>query len=343
MSDRVLRFKRLQGALGDRLPASAMQLEGNRLVIRASDAEQLSLAMRTTREHGLAPETEVAFSVEAFDLVQLVDPHSCLCEVGAHVPLQVLEARLKTSGLTLGPLSPGALALRVGAWLEGAHASMRPIPGGRLEPAALCLEAALWSGRSYRSHRSPRSASGPDLDHLLLGGHGAIGRVTGATLRIAPRPTTSETRTVLLPDGASAVALLQQCLATEAVPAFARLSGSGPGLALTLRFDGLAFRVHRDGDRVAQLANARGRSELPVATATELRSACESEVSWPNLARVIDSLHGRPLELHRLARESVVAVTDERLQGPGVVDLTVAPTVAPTWWPALAAPTRGEA
>ncbi len=183
MTDPVLRFKKLQSALADRVSAQALRVDGPRLVIRAADAEQLAVVQRLVRDHGLKVGDDVVMGVEAFDLVQLVDPHSCLCEVGSHVPLSVLEARLKTSGLTLGPLSPCAATLRVGEWLEGPHASLRPIPGGRLEPAALSLEAALWTGGVYRSHRAPRSAAGPALDHLQLGGRGAGGRSPRATGR----------------------------------------------------------------------------------------------------------------------------------------------------------------
>jgi len=59
--------------------------------------------------------------------------HSGVAQVAAGVPLVVLERELGEHALSLGPLSPGATALDVAAFLEGPYAGLRAVPGGRLE------------------------------------------------------------------------------------------------------------------------------------------------------------------------------------------------------------------
>jgi hypothetical protein len=167
-----------------------------------------------------------------------------------------------------------------------------------------------------------------------------VGRVTRATLRIAPRPTTAEVRTVSVPTGAAAVTLLQQCLAAEAVPVWALVAPASAGMTLSLRFEGLAFRVHRDAARAAKLALASGLTERPHEEPAEVHAAREVEVVWPSLAAALEG-PGAPIELHRIARESVVCVSERTIEGPGTADLSRPPTASPRGWPKLANSARG--
>jgi FAD/FMN-containing dehydrogenase len=340
MSSPLLRFKKLQGALAGRVATGALRVEGENLIVATAETAELALALRAAAEVGLELGREVRVSLERFDGVEQVDPVSCLCEVGAHLPLAALEARLQSSGLTLGPLSPRASELRVGEWLEGAHASLRVAPGGRLEPAALCVEAALADGRAYRSHRSPRSAAGPDLDFLLLGGHGALGRITRAVLRAFPRPTTGEVRAFRVPDTAAAVRLLQRSMALEAVPVDAALWRQGDALLLWVEFEGLAFRVHRDAARLGELGKAAGLAESRDVEPPDLRRPLEAEAGWDALAATLDRAGGAVVELHRISRESVICACDRPLAGDGAVPLDATPT-PPAWLAALTAAARG--
>ena len=55
-------------------------------------------------------------------------------------------------------------------FLEGPHAGLRAIPGGRLEPLCARLEGMTSDGRVFVTQPGPRSAAGPDLTALFLGG-----------------------------------------------------------------------------------------------------------------------------------------------------------------------------
>lgn len=129
----------------------------------------------------------VALDLSRLDAVEAPDETACLIRVGAGATVRAVEDRAVAAGLTLGPMLPSSARKRVGAWLAGPTRGERVVPPGRLETAALALEAVLADGSGYKSREVPRSATGPDLDHLLLGGEGRFGILTRATLRLFPR------------------------------------------------------------------------------------------------------------------------------------------------------------
>lgn len=129
----------------------------------------------------------VSIDLSRLDAIEPPDEVSCLVRVGAGALVRDVEARAIQAGLTLGPLLPSTQRKKVGAWLAGPTRGDRANPTGRLETAALALHAVLADGSFYRSRETPRSATGADLDQLLLGGEGRFGIVTKATLRLFPR------------------------------------------------------------------------------------------------------------------------------------------------------------
>lgn len=153
----------------------------SRAVVLASRA---GLRVAVTRRFGPGL---LAFDLSRMSRVDPPDERSSLIRVEAGARLNAVEERAIQAGLTLGPLLPSSPWKAVGAWLAGPTRGERAIPGDRLETAALALEAVLPDGSTYVSKEAPRSATGPDLDYLLLGGEGRFGIITRATLRLFPR------------------------------------------------------------------------------------------------------------------------------------------------------------
>lgn len=129
----------------------------------------------------------IALDLATLATVEAPDEVTCLIRVGSGAKVRDVEARAIQAGLTLGPLLPSSMNKTVGAWLAGPTRGERTIPPGRLETAALAIEAVTADGSFYKSKETPRSATGPDLDHLLLGSEGRFGIITRATLRLLPR------------------------------------------------------------------------------------------------------------------------------------------------------------
>jgi len=164
----------------------------------------------------------LALQMHRLDAVEAPDEANCLVRVGAGALVRQVEARAIQSGLTLGPLLPSTARKRVGAWLSGPTRGERSIPGDRLETAALALEAVLAEASFYRSRETPRSATGPDLDHLLLGGEGRFGLITRATLRLFPRALAEATASRRVTGLVEAVAAVREASLEGLSPAEAR-------------------------------------------------------------------------------------------------------------------------
>lgn len=325
------------------LPAAEFELGDGAVSLRPATAERLGACVRWSRRHAAAQGMKVRHDLGAFDAVGEPDVTSCLVRAEASAPLHRVENALGAASLTLGPLSPYERKLTVGAWLTGPHGGQRAIAGGRLETAALTLEAVLWTGEIYRSHASPRSAGGPDLDHALLAGGDAVGLLTSALLRAFPRPTTEDRLGLALSAPAQAAAILRDVLGHEALPARAWLQLVDGKPTLTASFANLAFRAHRDAGRLREVAQLHGGAAMdkPPILQDESRLQRQFEVSWEALPALLSVLAHDGAALHRIARESVVVSTPLDLDGDGIVALD-RPGTRPAWLEDLAHHVGGE-
>ncbi len=129
----------------------------------------------------------VQVDLAAMERIEAPDERGGLIRVEAGTTVEAVEARALKAGLTLGTLLPSVMHKRVGAWLAGPTRGERVVAPGRLESAAMALEAVLADGGVYRSREVPARSTGPDLDHLFLGAEGRFGIITGVTLRLLPR------------------------------------------------------------------------------------------------------------------------------------------------------------
>jgi len=120
-----------------------------------------------------------------------VDERAMWIRAYAGASVADVEARLRACGLTLGSQPPSIFRGTVGAWLEGRFAGRR-VEGDRLATGVASVEAVLTDGLLFVSHGAPRSAAGPDVKQLLLGGEGRYGQLVAATLKAEPFPRTKE-------------------------------------------------------------------------------------------------------------------------------------------------------
>ncbi|HLL54802.1 MAG TPA: FAD-binding protein, partial [Myxococcaceae bacterium] len=131
-------------------------------VLAPGHEREIIQVLRLLAERGERLGPGLSLSRRRFMEVGPIDEKSAVVRAGAGVKLSALEQAVSTAGYTLGPLSPGARARELGDFLEGPYAGRRAIPGGRLEPLCLALEAVTAEGLRYASRPTPRSAAGPD-------------------------------------------------------------------------------------------------------------------------------------------------------------------------------------
>lgn len=319
----------LEALLGDRVTAS-----GEALVAAPQDERELSSIVRTVAAQGAGFGREVVLSRRRLSSVGPVEPKSGLILAGAGARMSGIETVAQSAGLTLGPLSPGILSLELSTFLEGRWGGMRGIPGGRLEPIAVALRALLPSGEVYGSRQAPRSAAGPDLDGLVLGGAGQVALVLSASLRLFPAIKARRVETFSFSDAAPALRALRLALSDGCWMERVHLARRGDRRILEVSFVGTADTVERDGRTLADRAFFSGgrSSGHRLQAAPQPAGATEVEAAWDAVAASVEK--GAEVTLFRLSLESVIAQGD--VEGVALTGGPARPDAGSAWaWSAV--------
>jgi FAD/FMN-containing dehydrogenase len=262
--------------------------DGERWAVRPGEIGSLARAVAILRRRG-GPLELVDFT--ALDRIVAIDAATGIARVEAGCRVEVLEAAVRKSSATLGPLLPSVRKGSVGAWLAGPTRGERGILGARRETAALAVSVILADGRIAESRAAPRSATGPDLDHLALGGEGRLCVIAGAVIRLFPgaAPCVVTFRVPSLADAVDGVARLCR---DRLEPARAVARGAGNGALLALSWEGpVSGPVHR-----ARAIRAIDRYGWPLAEdidpgevfeGSAARARLEVDATWESLAPLV--------------------------------------------------------
>lgn len=157
--------------------------------------------------------------------IRSVDDTSLLVEVAAGTWGDDLEAALGSDhGLTVGHWPQSMAISTVGGWVACRGAGQYSTRYGKIEDIVAGLEVVLADGRVVRTGgRAPRSATGPDLTQVFVGGEGTLGVVTAVRLRAHPAPPVDGRRAWAWPDFAAGLDACRRILRRGATPAVLRL------------------------------------------------------------------------------------------------------------------------
>lgn len=264
-------------------------------VLFPGDHSALTQALKVCSEHGIAVVpfgggTSVVGGVEplrgpfdtvvTLDLAQLnqlvhldKEAHTATLQAGLRTP--AVEDLLNAHGYTLGHLPQSYEYATIGGYAATRSSGQASGGYGRFDDMVLGLRAATPQG-SIELGRSPASAAGPDLRHLLLGSEGTLGVITEVTTRIRPQPQTHADTAWVLPDFATGARVLRELARAVPRPTVARLSDEtetlvqaalagrepSPGTLLVLGFEGTATEVARQ--RAAALEVLQTSEATPV-------------------------------------------------------------------------------
>jgi alkyldihydroxyacetonephosphate synthase len=168
-----------------------------------------------------------------------------------------IERALEPHGLTLGHFPQSHQEATLGGYVATRSAGQASTGYGRIDDNVLGVRLATPRGELVLGGRSPASAAGPRLLDVVVGSEGALGIITEATLRVAPRPTTKRYAAWILPSfraGCEALRGLAQEVGPGLLPDICRLSDeeeTRTNLAL----------AGRSGTALLRYARARGLGE----------------------------------------------------------------------------------
>ena len=271
------------------------------------DERELTEMVHVLADRGVALHHELTLSRARLTVIEAIGAESMTVAAGAGVLLHELDLHLKPHGLTLGPLSPAAMSLRLGEFLEGPYAGLRSIPGGRLEPVCTSLSAITSDGRRLETSRSPRSAAGPDLSALILGADGRLALVTRGVVRCVPFPERDVRVAFSFPSPQAFVSALQRSLAEGFWPWRVHADSTSGRVLAEVRWAASVGSVERDRELLARCveeAGGRGAGEAE----REGPVSIEHESTWDAVRASLEQ--GRALQLFRLSLTTVVARGD---------------------------------
>ncbi|AZQ65992.1 FAD-binding oxidoreductase [Silicimonas algicola] len=166
-------------------------------------------------------------SLERMNRVRAIYPEEDTIVLDAGVTVSEAQAAAEAAG-RLFPVSYGSQdSARIGGGLAVNSGGLNVLRYGMVRDVCLGIEAVLPDGSILNGlKRLRKDNTGYDLRHLLIGSEGTLGIITGAAMRLFPRPAQIATAFLVVRDPGAAIALLTlfRQRAGEAVSAFELIS-----------------------------------------------------------------------------------------------------------------------
>lgn len=113
-----------------------------------------------------------------------IDPISMTATGGAGIIGADFENRLNVEGFTSGHYPQSFQSAVLGGMVATRAIGTFSTKYGKMDDMVNSLEVVLPDGQIFRSHRTPKASSGPNLDELFLGSEGVYGIVTKVEMKI---------------------------------------------------------------------------------------------------------------------------------------------------------------
>ena len=159
-------------------------------------------------------------SLAAMDRILGIDPANRLADVQAGVVTAEIDRAAAAYGLMYAPDPASYRESTIGGNIATNAGGLRCVKYGVTADSVAGLEVVLASGDVIRTGgRTRKDVVGYDLTRLFVGSEGTLGVVTGATVRLVPRPTgDTVTFRAVFPTLASAGEAVTAIMGTTAVP-----------------------------------------------------------------------------------------------------------------------------
>jgi len=172
----------------------------------------------------------VVLSLERMDTIGPVDVQGQSVSVGAGTILANIHTAAEDQGLIFPLTLASQGSARIGGLLSTNAGGAGVIRYGNARDLCLGLEAVLPSGQILHGLKALRKDNtGYDLRHLMIGAEGTLGVITGAVLRLFPKPAERAAAFMTVAHPQAALALLQMARKRlgPGLSAFELISGVG--------------------------------------------------------------------------------------------------------------------
>ena len=222
-------------------------------VVRPGSTGEVASVVRLCAEHrvGIVPQggntglvnggipsmqgNEIVLSLGRMNKVRDLDPVNLTLTVDAGVALKAAQEAALAAGCML-PLSMGSEgSAQIGGALSTNAGGNHTVRYGNARDMVLGLEVVLPNGEIWNGLRRLRKDNtGYCLRQLFVGAEGTLGIITGAVLKLVPRPHTVEVALCAVPSEKAALELFMHCRAQQhsSIQAFEYIYGAGMDLVL---------------------------------------------------------------------------------------------------------------
>ncbi|WP_427116726.1 FAD-binding oxidoreductase [Pseudarthrobacter scleromae] len=162
----------------------------------------------------------LVISLAEMDAILSIDPGNRLIEVQAGVVTADIDAAAAEYGLMYAPDPASYRQSTIGGNIATNAGGLRCVKYGVTTDSVAALEVVLADGEIIRTgSKTRKNVVGYDLTSLFVGSEGTLGIVTGATLRLKPRPAgTAVTFRATFPSAASAGRAVTAIMNSSIVP-----------------------------------------------------------------------------------------------------------------------------
>eukprot|EP00163_Fabomonas_tropica_P007956 TRINITY_DN1758_c0_g1_i2.p1 TRINITY_DN1758_c0_g1~~TRINITY_DN1758_c0_g1_i2.p1 ORF type:complete len:529 (+),score=101.74 TRINITY_DN1758_c0_g1_i2:122-1708(+) len=165
----------------------------------------------------------VSVSMQEMNRLLWVDSDNMIARVEAGMLGKELEEELAKFGVCTGHEPDSNEFSSVGGWVATRASGMKRNKYGNIEDIVQSIRVVTARGTLDVGHDAPRTSTGPDLSHLILGSEGTLGIVTEVTMRVLPLPEKRMYGSLAFPNLACGVACLREVALHRAQPASLRL------------------------------------------------------------------------------------------------------------------------
>jgi len=130
----------------------------------------------------------IVMDMKRMNRIWRIDDLSLIADVEPGIVGEVFERELNRRGYTCGHFPSSMYCSTVGGWLAARGAGQLSSKYGKAEDRVMSLRAVLADGRVIETPVAPRSATGPDWLHAIVGSEGTFAVITRAKWRLSPYP-----------------------------------------------------------------------------------------------------------------------------------------------------------
>uniref|UniRef100_A0A8C7J173 Alkylglycerone-phosphate synthase n=1 Tax=Oncorhynchus kisutch TaxID=8019 RepID=A0A8C7J173_ONCKI len=165
----------------------------------------------------------VSLDTSQMNRILWLDENNLVAHVEAGIIGQDLERLLNESGYCTGHEPDSMEFSSLGGWVATRASGMKKNVYGNIEDLVIHIKAVTPRGVIEKSCQGPRTSTGPDIHHFILGSEGTLGVVTEVTMKIRPIPEYQKYGSVVFPNFEAGVACLREVAKQRCAPASIRL------------------------------------------------------------------------------------------------------------------------